>query len=331
MRIARRGRRAIGRQQAAREDRPIIVVSRLERRFGEVIALAGIDFTVAAGEVVGLLGHNGAGKTTTLRLLLGLLALHGGTIRVFGMEPVVAGEAIRARTGVVGEQVGLDERLTAREILTFFADLYDVPPAVQRQRIPLLLEQFGLADVADRRVATFSAGMRQRLALARCLLHDPELLLLDEPTTALDPVAAHQVRELIAERRREGRTILLATHNLDEAERLCDRVIILERGRVLVEGPPRELAAALGVPAQLSLEVDPERGAEALALLERSGAAARLEPEPGRLTVERVTRRQVPELVAVLVTGGIAVYGVSLRTPSLEDVYLALHQRAERR
>jgi ABC-2 type transport system ATP-binding protein len=139
------------------------------------------------------------------------------------------------------------------------------------------------------------------------------------------------VRELIAERRREGRTILLATHNLDEAERLCDRVIILERGRVLVEGPPRELAAALGVPAQLSLEVDPERGAEALALLERSGAAARLEPEPGRLTVERVTRRQVPELVAVLVTGGIAVYGVSLRTPSLEDVYLALHQRAERR
>jgi ABC-2 type transport system ATP-binding protein len=264
-------------------------------------------------------------------LLLGLLAPHGGTIRVFGMEPVVAGEAIRARTGVVGEQVGLDERLTAREILTFFADLYDVPPAVQRQRIPLLLEQFGLADVADRRVATFSAGMRQRLALARCLLHDPELLLLDEPTTALDPVAAHQVRELIAERRREGRTILLATHNLDEAERLCDRVIILERGRVLVEGPPRELAAALGVPAQLSLEVDPERGAEALALLERSGAAARLEPEPGRLTVERVTRRQVPELVAVLVTGGIAVYGVSLRTPSLEDVYLALHQRAERR
>jgi ABC-2 type transport system ATP-binding protein len=143
LRIARRGRRAIGREQAAREDRPIIVVSRLERRFGEVIALAGIDFTVAAGEVVGLLGHNGAGKTTTLRLLLGLLAPHGGTIRVFGMEPVVAGEAIRARTGVVGEQVGLDERLTAREILTFFADLYDVPPAVQRQRIPLLLEQFG--------------------------------------------------------------------------------------------------------------------------------------------------------------------------------------------
>lgn len=309
----------------------VIVVSGLERRFGETVALAGISFTVAAGEVVGLLGHNGAGKTTTIRSLLGLLAPHGGTVRVFGLEPTVDGERVRARTGVVGESPGLDERLTARELLRVFADLYDVPPALQRTRIPELLEQFGLTEAADRRVGTFSAGMRQRLALARCLLHDPELLLLDEPTTALDPVAAHQVRELIAERRREGRTILLATHNLDEAERLCDRVIILERGRVLVEGHPRELAAALGVPSRLTLEVEPLSSEQALAVLRGCGVVAQVEPEPGRLTVDRVTRRQVPELVAALVEAGIPVYGVTVQAPSLEDVYLALHQRATRR
>ncbi len=309
----------------------IVQVSGLERRFGETVALGGISFAVTAGEVVGLLGHNGAGKTTTIRLLLGLLPPHGGTVRVFGMEPVVDGERVRARTGVVGEAPGLDERLTAREVLQVFADLYDVPLALQRTRIPELLEQFGLAEAADRRVATFSAGMRQRLALARCLLHDPELLLLDEPTTALDPVAAHQVRELIAERRREGRTILLATHNLDEAERLCDRVIILERGRVLVEGHPQELAAALGVPARLTLEIEPLSLEPALEALRRHGVVAQAKPEPGHLTVERVTRSQVPELVAALVETGVLVYGVVLQAPSLEDVYLALHQRAARR
>jgi len=309
----------------------IVMVTELERRFGQTVALAGISFAVAAGEVVGLLGHNGAGKTTTIRLLLGLLAPHGGTVRVFGLEPLVDGERVRARTGVVGEAPGLDERLTARELLHVFADLYDLPAEEQRRRVPQLLEQFGLLEAADRRVGTFSAGMRQRLALARCLLHDPELLLLDEPTTALDPVAAHQVRELIAERRREGRTILLATHNLDEAERLCDRVVILERGRVLVEGNPRELAAALGVPAQLTLEVEPTTVERALAVLAECRVVARAEPEPGRLTVEQVTRQQVPGLVAALVAAGVGLYGGALRAPSLEDVYLALHQRAERR
>uniref|UniRef100_A0A7C1X581 ABC transporter ATP-binding protein n=1 Tax=Thermomicrobium roseum TaxID=500 RepID=A0A7C1X581_THERO len=312
-------------------DTPVIVVDRLERRFGQTVALAGISFQVAAGEIVGLLGHNGAGKTTTIRLVLGLLAPHGGTVRVFGFEPMVDGERIRQRTGVVGESPGLDERLTARELLQVFADLYDVPRAVQAQRIAALLEQFGLAEVADRRVATYSAGMRQRLALARCLLHDPELLLLDEPTATLDPVAAHHVRELIAERRREGRTILLATHNLDEAERLCDRVVILERGRVLVEGHPQELAAALGVPAQLAVEVEPELMDIAIDVLTRRNLAAWAEPEPGRIIVERMTRRQVPDVVAALVGAGVPVYGVMLRTPSLEDVYLALHQRTERR
>ncbi|MCX7624358.1 MAG: ABC transporter ATP-binding protein [Thermomicrobium sp.] len=312
-------------------DGAVIAVDRLERRFGATVALAGISFTVAAGEVVGLLGHNGAGKTTTIRLLLGLLAPHGGSVRVFGLEPMVDGERIRARTGVVGEAPGLDERLTARELLWVFAELYELPSALLEPRIALLLEQFGLAEVADRRIGTFSAGMRQRLALARCLLHDPELLLLDEPTTALDPVAAHQVRELIAERRREGRTILLATHNLDEAERLCDRVVILERGRVLVEGSPRELALALGVPAQLAVEVEPLLVERAVEALRARGVTARPEADPGRITVEQVARQRVPELVATLVEAGVPVYGVVLRTPSLEDVYLALHQRTGRR
>ncbi len=310
---------------------PLIVIDQLERRFGETVALAGISFHVAAGEIVGLLGHNGAGKTTTIRLLLGLLTPHNGTVRVFGLDPLVDGERIRQRTGVVSESPGLDERLTARELLHVFADLYDVPRAIQRQRIAALLEQFGLIEVADRRVATYSAGMRQRLALARCLLHDPELLLLDEPTAALDPVAAHYARELIAERRREGRTILLATHNLEEAERLCDRIVILERGRVLVEGHPQDLAAALGVPARLAIEVEPNFLDIALDVLARRSLTVWAEPEPGRIIIDRMTRRQVPEVIAALVAAGIPVYSVTLRTPSLEDVYLALHQRTERR
>ncbi len=312
-------------------EQPVIDVNGLVRRFGERVALAGITFSVAAGEVLGLLGHNGAGKTTTIRVLLGLLRPHGGTVRVLGAEPSVDGERVRAHTGVVGEAPGLDERLTAREVLAFFADLYDVPVALQRQRIPELLERFGLAEVADRRVATFSAGMRQRLALARSLLHDPQLLLLDEPTAALDPVAAHQVRELIAERRREGRTILLATHNLSEAERLCDRVVILEQGRVLVEGRPHELARALGIPAQLTLEIDPEQADVALRALQQCGAEARVERFAGQVIVEQVTRDRVPAIVAALVRDGVGVYGVSLRAPTLEDVYLALHRRGERR
>lgn len=307
---------------------PVIWVERLERRFGDTVALAGISFQVAAGEVFGLLGHNGAGKTTTIRTLLGLLAPHGGLVRVFGLEPHSDGERVRARTGVVGEVPGLDERLTGREILEIFADLYGVPPATQRQRIVELLEQFGLSEAAERRVGTYSAGMRQRLALARCLLHDPELLLLDEPTAALDPIAAHQLRELIAERRREGRTILLSTHNLDEAERLCDRVVILERGRVLVEGRPRELATALGVPATLDLEVEPSAVERAQRVLGSCGFSAQLDAGPGRVLVSGVQRARVPELVAALVQAGVALYGVSLRSPSLEDVYLALHQRA---
>lgn len=309
-------------------SQPATFVHQLERRFGSTVALAGVSFTVAAGEVVGLLGHNGAGKTTTLRILLGLLRPHGGTVRVFGLEPLIEGERVRARTGVVGEWPGLDERLTGRQLLSIFADLYAVPQRLQRQRISDLLECFGLNEVADRRVGTYSAGLRQRLALARCLLPDPELLLLDEPTSALDPVAAYQVRELIAERRQEGRTILLATHNLDEAERLCDRVIILERGRVLVEGAPRELAMALGVPASLTLEVAASSVTTALHVIERMGFTGHAEvANPGRFHVERVRRVQVPEIVQALVTADVPIYEVRFAIPSLEDVYLALHQR----
>lgn len=309
-------------------SQPATFVHQLERRFGSTVALAGVSFTVAAGEVVGLLGHNGAGKTTTLRILLGLLRPHGGTVRVFGLEPLIEGERVRARTGVVGEWPGLDERLTGRQLLSIFADLYAVPQRLQRQRISDLLECFGLNEVADRRVGTYSAGLRQRLALARCLLPDPELLLLDEPTSALDPLAAHQVRELIAERRQEGRTILLATHNLDEAERLCDRVIILERGRVLVEGAPRELAMTLGVPASLTLEVAASSVTTAHHVIERMGFTGHAEvANPGRFRVERVRRVQVPEIVQALVTADVPIYEVRFAIPSLEDVYLALHQR----
>lgn len=215
---------------------PAIAVVGLVRSFGETVAVRDLSLEVQAGEVFGLLGHNGAGKTTTIRLLTGVLRPDAGTMTVLGRSPIADGAAVRARSGVLAESPGFDERLTARENLAFFAELFGLPRSEVPRRIADVLEEFGLADQADERVSAFSKGMKQRLALARCLLHDPELLFLDEPTAGLDPVAAHEVHELIHKLSRRGRTVFLCTHNLAEAQRLCDRVAVLRRGQLVALG-----------------------------------------------------------------------------------------------
>jgi ABC-type multidrug transport system ATPase subunit len=298
---------------------------RVTRRFGAVTAVDALDLEVQRGEVVGLLGHNGAGKTTTVRLLAGLLVADAGTVRVAGRDPVTEGSVVRQGLGVLPSQPVVDSRLTARQNLRFAAELFGVTGDLDT-RIDGMLEDFELTGRGDERVAGFSTGMRQRLSLARVLLPDPGILLLDEPTSALDPVAARQVRRRLAALAQEDhRTLVLCTHDLAEAEQLCDRVLVLEQGRVVLEGSPAELAAAHGVGGVL-LEVAPEQVEAVRARLQRSAVAGEVEIDAaGRVRATGVPRDEIPGLVWALATDHLAVYEVRRLDPTLEEVYLALH------
>ncbi len=306
-----------------------ITADRLSRRFGDIVAVNGLSLEIQAGEIFGFLGHNGAGKTTTVRLLNGILAPSEGRARVLGLDPTIDGPKLRRQTGVLTETPSLDERLTGRQNLEIYAELYDVPPALVAQRVDGLLERAELADRAGEKVAGYSKGMKQRLALARAQLHEPQLLFLDEPTGGLDPVAARRVHELIAHlSHEEGRTILLCTHNLAEAQKLCHRVAVLEHGRLVALGTPSELARQLGRSRRLEIEVDRADLETARALLKGSFGT---EPEPENGTLLRVTgveHAKIPDLVASLVAAGVRLYQVTPQEPSLEDVYFALHGEA---
>ena len=222
----------------------VITTESLTRRFDEITAVDRLDLTVHAGEVLGFLGHNGAGKTTTVRLLNGVLAPSSGKARVLGLDPAEDGPELRARTGVLTETPAVDERLTGYENLSIFGELYRVLEADLPGRVDELLGLFQLEDRAHDRVSEYSKGMKQKLALARALIHEPDVLFLDEPTAGLDPVITRQVHDLIREQSRSGdRTVFLCTHNLDEAQRLCDRVALLQNGRMIALGSPA--AAAL--------------------------------------------------------------------------------------
>jgi len=309
----------------------VITVDGLCRRFGEVVAVEQLTLEVYAGEVFGFLGHNGAGKTTTVRLLNGILAADAGQVRVLGFDPLAEGPALRSRTGILTETPSLDERLTGRENLEIYADLYGVPQDEVPGRIADLLASFELDHRADEKVGGYSKGMKQRLALARALIHKPELLFLDEPTAGLDPVASRRVHELIVRlSREEKRTVLLCTHNLVEAQELCARVAVLEHGRLVALGTPAELARKLGRSQHLQIEVAPEGVPAALEVLRsRLGISdptlAGLAQENGTLNVAGVGREAVPDLVAALVAAGVPIYRITPQEPSLEDVYFALH------
>jgi ABC-2 type transport system ATP-binding protein len=308
----------------------VVEISGLTKRFPpDVTALDGVSLTVARGSVVGLLGHNGAGKTTILRHLAGLLAPSAGTVRVFGRDPLEHGAWVRRRLGMLPGTAILDQRMTARENLRFAARLFDLPTRGLEDRIARMLTELGLGDRLDERVSGYSAGMRQRASLAKVLLTDPELLLLDEPSTALDPVAQQELRGLIRRvSRDEGRTVVICTHDLAEAAALCDTVVILAQGRIVAEGNPAELASRVGHTA-VEIELDPDHERAALAAIgERGGTDGPGAPElegPGRLRLQGVTRADVPAVLRDLLAAGVDVYAVRPRTGTLEDLYLTLH------
>lgn len=305
---------------------PVIAAHQVCRSFGDIQALQDLNLVVQQGEVFGLLGHNGAGKTTTIRLLNGVLRPDHGTIEVLGFNPIEQGEALRSLTGVLTETPSVDDRLSGWENLELYARLYGVDEARVAGRVTELLDQFGLLERAPDRVSGYSRGMRQRLALARALVHDPQVLFLDEPTAALDPVASRQVHQLISGLRREGRTIVICTHNLDEAQRLCDRVAILEHGRVIAMGKVRELGQMVTGTSSLEIEVALDDLERAEAVLSSSLSEIDVRVDRNMLIVGGILWEHIPDTVRSLTQAGVQVFAVRPEEPSLEDVYFQLHE-----
>ncbi|MBE0699411.1 MAG: ABC transporter ATP-binding protein [Anaerolineaceae bacterium] len=311
---------------------PVITVNQLTRRFNGTAAVDNLSLEVHAGEIFGFLGHNGAGKTTTVRLLNGVIEPDSGSMRVLGLDPQADGQALRARTGVLTETPSLDERLTAWDNLSIYADLYGVPHAEVRQRIVELLAEFNLADRAQEKVAGYSKGMKQRLALARALLHKPELLFLDEATSGLDPIAAHHVNELIERMaRRENRTVFLCTHNLVEAQKLCDRVAVLERGQLVALGTPAELTRQFVRRLDVEIEVSDDQVPATLNLLRNLPELVVGDPAKpnGALVVAINQRESIPDVLNCLVQNHIRVYRIAPQEANLEQVYFTLHDEKD--
>jgi len=303
----------------------MIVTERLSKSFGKLQAVQDLDLRVEAGEVFGFLGPNGAGKTTTVRMLSGLIGPTSGKAWVAGCEVGKQDGDLRRKVGILTESPGLYDRLSAERNLGFFADLYEVPDiAAQVERYLRLL---GLWDRRHEPVGGFSKGMRQKLAIARAILHEPQVVFLDEPTSALDPEAARLVREFIGELRAEGRAIVLCTHNLDEADRLCDRIAVF-RTRVLALDTPAALRRQLfGRSVVFHLrEVSPAH----LMCLKALPVVREVEAVDRRLVVSlEDPERDNPRLIRALVEAGAEIQFVGELRRTLEDVYLRLVEQSD--
>jgi len=249
-------------------DTPLIRAHRLTKKFGDFTAVDGIDFELHRGEAFGFLGPNGAGKSSTMRMIGCVSPPTAGELSIFGLDPVADGPAIRARLGVVPQEDTLDVELTVRENLLVYGRYFGLRRTVIRERSARLLDFVQLAERADDRVEPLSGGLKRRLTIARSLINDPDMLLLDEPTTGLDPQARHVVWDRLFRLKQQGVTLVLTTHYMDEAEQLCDRLVVMDRGRIAAGGSPRELIEEYSTPEVLELRFDPavhESAAEKLA------------------------------------------------------------------
>jgi ABC-2 type transport system ATP-binding protein len=306
---------------------PAIALDAVVRRFGELTAVDQVSFEVRRGEIFGLLGHNGAGKTTLIRLINGLLRTDQGSITTLGWDPIRQGEEVRRRTGVLTEYPALDHFLSPTENLAVYAAIHGLDARDGAARAEALLRQLGLDAHRDVPSHSLSAGLKQRVALARALIHDPELLLLDEPTSNLDPIAARGVRDLVQQLARErGRTVLLSTHNLAEAQQLCDRIAIIRNGRLLAVGDLNDLGEEIRVGA-VQIRVEPDDVTPAKAVLDDLGLAPSLAADLQTFDV-RLQSDEVPRVVSALGATGIRIHAVVPETPTLEDVYVSLHADA---
>jgi ABC-type multidrug transport system ATPase subunit len=298
----------------------------LVKRYGRVTAVDGLDLDVHLGEIYGFLGPNGAGKTTTLMMLLGIVRPTAGEIVLFGEPYGPRRTDLRRRIGVVPEKHprGVWQWMTAREYLEMFAELFEV--AAAGRRIEVLLEKTGLAAVADRRVRELSHGTLQKLSIVRALLPDPDLLLLDEPISGLDPIGIKQVRDLIVSEKREGRTIFISSHQLSEMERICDRAAILVRGRLVAEDAMRELLARAAPEREIHVELEQAAAGAAEALSDLpfvTDASWRGSTIVVRVSKEGDHRRAIAER---LIARGLVPLAIVERAPTLEEAFITITQ-----
>ena len=303
----------------------IIEVNNLVKEFASKRAINDLSFTVKPGEVFGLLGPNGAGKTTTIRVLNGLLPAYRGEVRIFGENPITSGEMIRSRVGVLTETPALYERLSAHENLLFSGSLTGVPEVELEQRISQIMGFFDLEDRMNDKCAGFSKGMKQRMALARALLHRPELIYLDEPTSSLDPESAQQVNDLIDKISHEdGQTVFLCTHNLVEAQRLCDRVAVINRGELLALGTMEELAKSLFPGVWVEIEFLHLPAEDMVETMKGLPGIQQLRPEGNVLHIQVADKPAISDIVLRLSSVNAKITRVTPREVTLEEVYFAL-------
>ena len=301
---------------------PLIHALGLTKRFGTFTAVDGIGFDVRAGEAFGFLGPNGAGKTSTMRMIACSSPITSGELRVLGMNPRVQAGRIKARLGVVPQTDNLDTEITVRENLLMYARYFDVPRQVAQKRADELLEFVELSDRAGAQVESLSGGMKRRLTIARALVNEPDLILLDEPTTGLDPQARHVVWERLYRLKRRGATLLLTTHYMDEAERLCDRLVVMDKAKIVAEGSPRELIEQYSTREVLELRFpDAERVALDGPL---TGIGDRVEMLPDRAQIYTTDGERALQQVHAR---GIAIESAVVRRSTLEDVFLRITGR----
>ena len=292
----------------------------LSKQFHDFMAVDGVNLSVDSGQILALLGQNGAGKTTTVRMLTALLNPTRGWARVAGYDVVKNGHAVRSSVGVLTEQHGLYMRMNAIEYLDYFGRIYNLEPAIRKTRSDNLLEYYGLTEAAKRRIGEYSKGMRQKLALARAMMHDPGVLLLDEPTSAMDPESARLVRDEIARLKSSQRTIVLCSHNLTEVESLADKIAIIYRGKILLQGSLEEMKRdVLGAPEyEIRFSEVWDAGGlvlpEGVTLLSRTATSLKV----------RVERPQVsnPIMLQVLSALGAPLLAFQEQARTLEQVYL---------
>lgn len=312
---------------------PAIETAGLVKAFGAHRALDGLDMVVPAGTVYGLLGPNGAGKSTAVKVLATLLAPSSGTARVFGHDVTREPDAVRSRLSVTGQYASLDDVLTGQENLVMLARLFGYGKKGATQRAARLLEAFQLTDAGGRQVMTYSGGMRRRLDIAASVIQSPDLLILDEPTTGLDPRSRGDVWEIVRGIVAEGATVLLTTQYLEEADQLADRVAVIDRGRMVAEGTPGELKASAGS-GTIHVRLTDAQGCDAAeAVIARTlSTPVRSKSDPLVLTAlvaAEGAEKQAAAVLAELAEAGIAVDNFTLGRPSLDEVFLALTDRTE--
>lgn len=301
----------------------VVELARVGHSFGDNEALRNLDMTVPRGRITVLLGPNGAGKTTTARVITGALTADSGLVRTLGHDPVTQGHLVRPHCGVVSAKPALYDRLSGRDNLDYSAELYGVAQDKQR-RIAEAAERFGITGALESMVGGYSTGMKTRLALARSILHDPELLLFDEPTSGLDPESSSAVLGYIREMTDDGRTVVMCTHLLSEAEGLADHVVIMEGGTDLISGTPEELTRLYWPHPVLTICAEDPR------LLERMRSwpgvvGMRNDPSGARLEIDDLVR--VPDMVAALAADGVRVTRVEPHRPTLEDLYFLIRRQ----